>query len=75
MPIRRAPKCDVSYSNSGVYVVTKKFRACVEENALTGLEFKPLQAGLFFIRPKVSIPFDAARRGTRFLKQCQVWSV
>jgi hypothetical protein len=69
--IRRAPKYDVSSSISGVYVVTKRFRACVEDNALTGLEFAPLQAGLFSIRPKVSVPFDAARRGTRFLKQCQ----
>lgn len=72
VPIRRAPKYDVSSSISGVYVVTKRFRACVEDNALTGLEFTPLQAGLFSIRPKVSVPFDAARRGTRFLKQCQV---
>lgn len=72
VPIRRAPKFDVSYSNSGIYVVTKRFRACVEENALVGLTFTPLQAGLFSVRPKVSVPFDAERRGTRFLKQCQV---
>lgn len=72
VPIRRAPKYDVSYSNSGVYVVTKRFRTCVEGNSLTGLEFTPLQTGLFSIRPKVSVPFDATRRGTQFLKQCQV---
>ena len=72
VPIKRAPKYDVSYSNSGIYVVTNRFRVCVEENAITGLEFTPLQAGLFSIRPKVSVPFDAARRGTRFLKQCRV---
>jgi hypothetical protein len=72
VPIKRAPKYDVSYSYDGVYVVNNRFRACVEENAITGLVFTPLQAGLFSIRPKVSVPFDAARRGTRFLKQCQV---
>lgn len=72
VPIKRTPQYDVSYSYDGVYVVSNRFRMCVKENAITGLVFTPLQAGLFSIRPEVSVPFDAERRGTRFLKQCQV---
>jgi hypothetical protein len=72
VPLTPPPRNDISYSYDGVLVVSPRFRATMAEGGASGLAFRPLQAGFFAARSVHTVPFDAARRKTRFEKRCGV---
>ena len=72
VPIAKPPKYDVSYSYDGVLVMSARAREVIVAAGMSGMEFRPLQAGLFSARPSVVVAFDAAARETRFEKPCPV---
>ena len=63
---------DIGGTYDGVHVVSRRFREFYEIEELSGLSFTDLASDpdFFAIRPTRSVPFDAKKRGTRFLKLC-----
>jgi hypothetical protein len=70
VPIPDRGSYDVSYSYDGVLVVSTRFREVVELEGIAGVEFRPLQAGLFSAASVTVVPFDAKARETRFENRC-----
>jgi len=64
---------DVSSTYDGVMIVSSRFRSLYESAGLIGLVFEdlPSDSGFFAIRAARSVEYDAERRGTRFVKQCE----
>jgi hypothetical protein len=71
VPIPKVPRQDLSYSYDGVLVASPRFRQVVEERKIDGAVFRPLQAGLFWLRPSIVVEFDAQARGTVFETRCE----
>jgi hypothetical protein len=69
-PIPVTLEDDVSCSYDGVLVATARFRNAVIEDEMSGMAFRPLQAGFFAARPTTVVEFDSAARETRFEKLC-----
>ena len=65
-------KLDFGTTYDGVNIVSPRFRSLYEIEKLSGLTFANLASDpdFFAIRPIRSVPFDAKKRGTRFLKLC-----
>lgn len=63
---------DISITYDGVVVVSDAFKTAYDLNGLSGLWFVPLpdDSAFFNIQATDIVAFDAERRGTRFIKQC-----
>jgi hypothetical protein len=70
VPIPVNGRYDVSYSYDGVLVVTRKFKDVVADEGIVGMEFRPLQEGLFSASAARVVQFDAKSRETRFENRC-----
>lgn len=68
---RRKKKYDISCSYDGVQVVSRRFKDLYDRSGMTGLRFTDLGDDAFATRATVVVPFDAQRRGTRFVKKCE----
>lgn len=64
---------DLSSTYDGVIIVSYRFRSLYESAGLIGLAFEdlPNDSGFFAIQAVRSVEYDAERRGTRFVKQCE----
>ncbi len=65
-------KYDISCTYDGVTVVSERFESVCDASGLTGLSFQKLpdDPEFYAIQASETVAFDAERRKTRFLKQC-----
>jgi len=63
---------DLSSTYDGVNIASLRFKEHVQRVRYAGVDFLPLPADpdFFVIRPQTTVPFDSARRRTRFEKPC-----
>ena len=68
---------DVAITYDGVITVSRRFRSVYDENALFGLVFQGLPDDSAFeaIQATRFVEFDAAKRDTRFINQCEMCGI
>ena len=65
-------RLDLSTSRDGIVVVSKRFRSLYDSTGMSGLLFTAVGRGGFVVQATRIVEFDAERRGTRFIHQCDV---
>ena len=65
---------DISCTYDGIDIASALFKECYDSHKMIGLSFSPLAGNrpCFKVVGEIVVPFDAAKRATRFLNQCQV---
>lgn len=73
VPIGKFRKYDVGSSYDGVTIFARRAKAIYEQAGMTGLRFTQLaHPDLFAVQASATVNYDAARRGTRFDKKCDI---
>ncbi len=65
---------DFSTTHDSLDIASVLFKECYDSHRMVGLTFTPLagRQPAFKVLGEIVVPFDAVKRGTRFLKRCEV---